>query len=223
MFKKVIEFLDKPYKDEIYESLSNNKKFNQTLTWFGLAYIFFILLILFLLFFFVNNKDYKYPIVYQINEKVNEANNNPLILLNEARVTHKSIINWTTDAVNSIYNLDFLEYEKQLMLSKKYFTDEGYSKFEDNLIQNKVIDKIIEEKKIVKMVVSGTPIIVSENIYGSQDIMGNKYWQMRVPVIVTTESGRTEVASGYVNLMIVFQATDDNPSGFYISQIVSEF
>ena len=83
MFKKVIEFLDKPYKDEIYESLSNNKKFNQTLTWFGLAYIFFILLILFLLFFFVNNKDYKYPIVYQINEKVNEANNNPLILLNE--------------------------------------------------------------------------------------------------------------------------------------------
>ena len=223
MFKKVIEFLDKPYKDEIYESLSNNKKFNQTLTWFGLAYIFFILLILFLLFFFVNNKDYKYPIVYQINEKVNEANNNPLILLNEARVTHKSIINWTTDAVNSIYNLDFLEYEKQLTLSKKYFTDEGYSKFEDNLIQNKVIDKIIEEKKIVKMVVSGTPIIVSENIYGSQDIMGNKYWQMRVPVIVTTESGRTEVASGYVNLMIVFQATDDNPSGFYISQIVSEF
>ncbi len=223
MFKKVIEFLDKPYKDEIYESLSNNKKFNQTLTWFGLAYIFFILLILFLLFFFLNNKDYKYPIVYQINEKVNEANNNPLILLNEARVTHKSIINWTTDAVNSIYNLDFLEYEKQLMLSKKYFTDEGYSKFEDNLIQNKVIDKIIEEKKIVKMVVSGTPIIVSENIYGSQDIMGNKYWQMRVPVIVTTESGRTEVASGYVNLMIVFQATDDNPSGFYISQIVSEF
>ena len=223
MFKKVMEFLDKPYKDEIYESLSNNKKFNQTLTWFGLAYIFFILLILFLLFFFVSNKDYKYPIVYQINEKVNEANNNPLILLNEARVTHKSIINWTTDAVNSIYNLDFLEYEKQLTLSKKYFTDEGYRKFEDNLIQNKVIDKIIEEKKIVKMVVSGTPIIVSENIYGSQDIMGNKYWQMRVPVIVTTESGRTEVASGYVNLMIVFQATDDNPSGFYISQIVSEF
>ena len=160
MFKKVMEFLDKPYKDEIYESLSNNKKFNQTLTWFGLAYIFFILLILFLLFFFVSNKDYKYPIVYQINEKVNEANNNPLILLNEARVTHKSIINWTTDAVNSIYNLDFLEYEKQLTLSKKYFTDEGYSKFEDNLIQNKVIDKIIEEKKIVKMVVSGTPIIV---------------------------------------------------------------
>ena len=223
MFKKVIEFLDKPYKDEIYESLSNNKKFNQTLTWFGLAYIFFILLILFLLFFFVSNKDYKYPIVYQINEKVNEANNNPLILLNEARVTHKSIINWTTDAVNSIYNLDFLEYEKQLTLSKKYFTDEGYSKFEDNLIQNKVIDKIIEEKKIVKMVVSGKPMIVSENIYGSQDMMGNKYWQMRVPVIVTTESGRTDVASGYVNLMIVFQATDDNPSGFYISQIVSEF
>ena len=90
-------------------------------------------------------------------------------------------------------------------------------------IFKKIIDKIIEEKKIVKMVVSGTPIIVSENIYGSQDIMGNKYWQMRVPVIVTTESGRTEVASGYVNLMIVFQATDDNPSGFYISQIVSEF
>ena len=37
MFSKILDILDKPHKDYVYEYLSRNNKFNKTREWFGLS------------------------------------------------------------------------------------------------------------------------------------------------------------------------------------------
>lgn len=217
MFSKILDFLDKPHKDDVYLYLEKNEKFRKTKEWYGLTLLCIIAMLFILFLFFVKSYSYKPPAIYQVSEKTlaNGEYNKQLIALNKPRVTHDALTTWTIRAVNTFYTFDFNNFDRQLANAKMYFTPSAYKAFVTSIEAVKLKEKIVDNKQIISLTVTERPQILT----AITDRNGEQAWQLEVPAVIQTTAGTTTYESYIVNLIVRLQTNSNNPSGLYIAEM----
>ena len=216
MFGKILDLLDKPYKDEIYHYLMKHSKFSRTKEWLGLAVLFTIAMIIINVLFFMKNYEYDPPAIRQVSSKTlqNGEYKTQLVSLGDPRVTHQALQQWTIRAVNNMYSFDFNRFDQQLAASKRYFTPSAYKAYVTSIENLKLKETIVDNKQLVSMTAIDTPQILTEI---TRD--GKRFWQIEVPVVITTTSGTSVYEYYTLNLIIALESSNENPSGLYIYEM----
>jgi hypothetical protein len=221
MFSKILDILDKPYKDNVYEYLSKNNKFNKTREWFGLSILLIFIGILVSSLFFFKNKTYIPPAIYQVNKNT-LANktymDNRLIVLDKPRGTKKALEQWSINFVNNFYNFTFNNFDKQLAEDKRWFTKAGYNGFIESINNIGLKKQLIDKKQIVSLTVSKNPLI--KDIDGEIDELDGKYkWQVEVEAIMSTTSGFTVYKNVTINMILVYEMNNNEINGLYVHNL----
>lgn len=221
MFSKILDILDKPNKDSIYEYLAKNNKFNKTKEWFGLSILLIIISILVSILFFFKNATYEPPAIYQVNKNTlanNTYMDQRLIILRQPRVTKKSLESWSINFVNNFYNFTFNNFIEQVKKDRKWFTKAGYRGFLTSLDSIGLQDQIEQKKQIIGLTVSDTPVI--KNIEGTFDEAEGRYkWQVQVDAIMTTTSGYSVYKNVSINMILVYETDNNKPNGLYVHSL----
>lgn len=139
--------------------------------------------------------------------------------LSEPNVTPSSLLKWVTQAVTSIYTLDFYNYNENLESAKQYFTIEGHENYLKALNASGSLNKIINDKLVESAVAIDTAVILQEGI------MNNVYsWKIQLPLLLTYQGASTSSTQKtiVVNVLVTRVPTDLAPKGIGIAQIVDE-
>lgn len=224
MFSKLVDWFDKPYRDEIFNLLERNSKFNKTRELMGLIYFFLILTLILILLIGIKYATYKSPAVYQVSEATlkNDIYHKRLLVFKQPRATIPSLQNWATRTINSMYNFDFNNFDKQLEYDKRFFTPSGYKSFVEALTQIKLKDQLDKKKQMVSIVVSEKPQILSNTsgIFDEyEDTDTKKYWQIYIPATMITTSGYSVYKDIEINIIAVMVNNNDGEAGLYIHEM----
>lgn len=140
----------------------------------------------------------------------------PLIPLNQPNLSDKALLQWTSQAVVSVYSYNFVNFREIFQNNEKYFTNDGWQEFLNALKASRNLETVKDKKLIVSAVLSGAPIISSKNVFN-----GRYTWQIQMPVLVTYQSMSEQFNSSYlITLTIQRVSTLDNIYGVGISSFV---
>lgn len=108
--------------------------------------------------------------------------------LSEPVVTQKFVIQWSELVARSAYTFDFLNSEKQLKATSKYFTPEGWQAFETAVKDSGYLEKVQQDKLQVSTVVNGSPVVAKRYISH-----GHYTWVVQMPLLVLYTSANMNV------------------------------
>lgn len=124
----------------------------------------------------------------------------PLQPLSMPVVTHHYLLQWASLATRSAYNLNFVDYQKQLKNSSAYFTPDGWQSLMSAMKDSGVLTSLKENKLYMSAVVSGTPVILDEKL-----VEGRYTWRIQLPLLVTYTSASEARKLQYVVTMDVMR------------------
>lgn len=100
--------------------------------------------------------------------------------LQTPNMSEADVVNYVTQAVQSAYSYDYLNYRQQLQSAQKYFTDYGWRNYMNGLQASGNLLALTTNKYVVLAQVVSTPKLVREGI-----LSGVLAWKFQVPVLVT--------------------------------------
>ncbi|OAI48674.1 hypothetical protein AYO45_04520 [Gammaproteobacteria bacterium SCGC AG-212-F23] len=131
----------------------------------------------------------------------------------EPNMLPDTVINWAKKAAVAAYTFDFVNYEKQLVGIKSYFTSAGWNDYLASI--QKLITGITQNQLFVTGVVTGAPVIVNTGPLPGKDYV----WRVQMPFLVTYQSSETTTQKSFtVIITIVKISTVINPAGMGIDQ-----
>jgi len=140
----------------------------------------------------------------------------PLIPLNQPNLSDKTLLQWASQAVVSVYSYNFVNFRQVFQTNEKYFTTGGWNDFLNALKSSRNLQTVQQKKLIVSAVLSGAPIISSKHL-----LSGRYTWRVQMPVLVTYQSMSEQFNSSYlITLTIQRVSTLDNIYGVGISSFV---
>lgn len=137
----------------------------------------------------------------------------PLPPLSEPVVTNTYLLEWASLATRAAFNLDFVNYQKQLQSASSYFTSGGWSAFNKALDSSGLLNDVKDKKLIMSAVVERSPLIQFQG-----KISGRYIWRLQLPILVTYGSASEQrQRSMTVTLIISRVPAIDTPQGILIS------
>jgi len=125
-----------------------------------------------------------------------------------------TIIRWASRAAITSYTFDFVNYKKQINRARPYFTDVGWSSYQNSIAR--LISTITRNQLFVNGVVAGPPVISNEGMVG-----GKYTWRVQIPFMVTYQSSDKITRKNYtIQLSIVRVSTSITPTGIGIDQFL---
>lgn len=122
----------------------------------------------------------------------------PLHPLSQPVVTNQYLLQWSSTAVQSALNFDYVHYQDQFNQTKPYFTPGGWSKYQAAMQSSGLLDAVQKQKLVMSAVVSGPPVILNSYTTG-----GRFTWRVQLPVLVTFESASQKTQEALVITMNV--------------------
>ena len=111
-------------------------------------------------------------------------------IINPTVADHQAV-RWANDATSELLSLHFRHYAEQIERRRDLFVGEGWTLYQQSLLDNGVIDKIKESGLIITAVNSNTP-----RLLGRYEVGGKTNWYIQIPILQTIqgakESGSTE-------------------------------
>jgi hypothetical protein len=147
-----------------------------------------------------------------------------VVPITQPNVTEAELFAWATDAVQSIYTLDYINYRAEMQQSQKYFTTYGWTQYTRALKSSNNLVGITERKQIQLANVVGQPKVLAEGLLGTAYA-----WKLEMPLLVTYLLPPTYADKNkYTNPLIVTvviqrQSILQSYKGLGIVQIVSNF
>lgn len=174
----------------------------------ALIVVFFICIVV--VFYQLNNRP-----IPQFFAMTPEGKETLLVPYNEPNLLPTTILNWASKAATLAYTFDFVNYERQTLLVKPYFTEKGWIDYSNSV--NSLIDMIVKNQIFVYGVVVGAPVISNEGQVPSRGYV----WRVQIPFLVTyVSTGSVVKRNYYVILSIVRVPTNINQQGIGIDQFV---
>jgi len=141
----------------------------------------------------------------------------PLVPLDQPNLKNKAVLQWTSEAVVSIYSYNFVNFREVFEENKKYFTTTGWRGFMNAVSSAKNLEAVQEKKFVVSAVLTGAPIILNQYV-----IRGRYTWRLQMPVLVTYQSASDRVTQNFVvTLEIRRISTLDSVFGIGIANFVA--
>lgn len=136
----------------------------------------------------------------------------PLYVLDQPLMSQSAILEWANQAAITVYNLDYLNYPKQMKEIATYFSPKGWALFQNDF--RGILSTTVDKKLRVSAVATGAPVIVQQG-----PLLGNYSWKVRMPILVSYESAsETLYQNLLVDMVIMRVSTDITPKGIAIAQ-----
>jgi intracellular multiplication protein IcmL len=142
----------------------------------------------------------------------------PLVPLNQPNLTDKAILQWSGNAVVSLYSYNFVNFREVFQENKQYFTDSGWRAFVQALQDSQSLQSVQAKKLVVSAVLAGAPLVLNKYLFN-----GRYTWKIQMPVLVTYLSSSEQSSQKFlVTLTIQRVSTLDDINGIGIQQFVAE-
>ena len=134
----------------------------------------------------------------------------------EPVMTNAMVLNWASQNVPNIYQIDFIHYRSQLNAMEPYFTQTGWSQFQSTFASQ--LTEIINNQYIVSASPNGVPVVTGTGVFE-----GTFVWQVQMPLILYFQKGST-VTSRNILLTLVISRVNNVVSDqlLGISQIIQQ-
>jgi intracellular multiplication protein IcmL len=131
-------------------------------------------------------------------------------------VSTPDLLQWTSDAVSTVFTLDFVNYEQELKSYTPYFTPDGWQKFlaQVNIFAN--FNTIQNQKLFLISGLAGAPYIIKQGLL--QGVYG---WWIQMPIKLSYSSaggGNTQQLT--VQALVVRVPTLNNLRGVAIENMI---
>lgn len=141
-----------------------------------------------------------------------EGKNTPLVSINSPLVSQRALLDWANQAAISVYNLDYVNYAKEMKQAATYFTPSGWQLFQNDF--KKVLDPVVTKKLRVSAVATNVPVIIDQGM-----LLGHYSWKIRIPLLVTYESASTKRTQSLMADIVVLRVPATmTPKGIAIAQ-----
>ncbi|MBA3662491.1 MAG: DotI/IcmL/TraM family protein [Gammaproteobacteria bacterium] len=94
-------------------------------------------------------------------------------------MSNAEVMNWTINALQKSFSMDFVNYRSQLQSSQKYFTTYGWTNFMNSLKSNNNLVALTQRKMVFSAKVIDQPTIVTQGILG-----GAYAWRFNMRMLV---------------------------------------
>lgn len=131
-------------------------------------------------------------------------------------VSDSTVINWVSNNVPKIYQLDFINYRSELNQLQGFFTSDGWQQFVK--AYSSQLSNVVNQKIVMTATPSDVPVITGRGVFG-----GVYEWQVQMPLILNLQQGNTETTQKVLVTMVVDRVnntTSDQLLG--ISQIIQQ-
>lgn len=214
--KQVEKFLEhKLPEDEIQRKLDGVEFLVEYRKRHILIFFSLIFAILGQIIFYVIVKDFKPPNVNIVGDDGATRAFSPLKYPN---ISIGSVQLWAQESVQKVYNFNFLQYEKQLVSARYYFTKEGWNAYLDFFLKSSFLESIKKNRLSVAATPIAKPIVKTRK----RSADGTMSWDVIVPIVVTF-TGDTPQKSQYfhVNVVIVQTPTVENPKALGVQSMIA--
>ena len=136
--------------------------------------------------------------------------------LDEPVITSSYLLQWSSLATRTAFNLDWVNWSQRLDQVNADFTTEGWRHFKKALQQSGLLAGIRDKKLQMTAIVSNTPIILHTAV-----ISGRFTWRVQLPVLITFVSASETVQSSWLVTMNIQRiSTLDAYKGIQITDFV---
>ena len=142
----------------------------------------------------------------------------PDVPLNQPYITTPDLVQWVSEVIPAALTYDFVNYTTELNGMKRYFTENGWKKFIDQLNLYLSDNFVSNAKLFVNSSPYRAPIILSRGIPEG----GNSYsWWIQMPITMNvTALERTYSQKFTIQVFVQRVSTLDNLSGIAIENII---
>jgi len=127
-----------------------------------------------------------------------------------------AVKSWVSQALPALFDIDFVNYHRNMDNSRKYFTDTGWQSFLNAF--SPVLSKIKSEQLVTNAVVTDVPYVYKKGVRG-----GIYTWEVQVPLLITYQKAGQESISHQIWTVMVQRNNNQNtetPQLLGISQVV---
>lgn len=135
--------------------------------------------------------------------------------LNIPSLSNQKIQSWTENALKEAFSFNFYNYKTRLAESAGYFTDDGWTKFQQALTKAKIIDTVKASSLEVWLTPTAPAFILKIN-----RIQKRLVWTLEMPAVITYTGPITPINQKVVVRAVLVQvSTAENPYGVQIAQV----
>ena len=142
----------------------------------------------------------------------------PMVPLSEPILNESALKNWVGEAVSASFNLDYLNWRKQLSDARQYFTRTAFGRFAETLDGEGHLPLIRQHRALMHAVIQGTPVLTRSGV-----VSGVLLWEFELPLLISYETSRGRIASNGVIVIAQVRRVPatDYPRGVALSSIVT--
>lgn len=140
----------------------------------------------------------------------------PIVPINQAYLARADILQWTRDALQQVFTLDFIHYQDELESYKKFFTPDGWIVFQ-NQINNYVNYDVMKTGMLFSVVAPDqAPYVVNQGL-----LSGRYAWWVQMPIRISF-TGVSKKADEKLTLQVLVARvpTTENLDGVAIDNII---
>lgn len=153
------------------------------------------------------------PIVFPVLEEWRVA---APVAVDQPYVSAPELLQWTSDALRTVFVFDFINYNDQLKAYTHYFTADGWNIFLNQLNNYVSQDKVINEKQFINGTPAGAPYIVSQGL-----LSGRYAWWLQMPLIMSYVGSKSSYNQSMTfQVLVVRVPTLNNLSGLAIDNMM---
>ncbi len=122
------------------------------------------------------------------------------------------LFEWLTEGMMVVNSFNFVNSETVFDEAQKYFTPEGYGTYKSGLQAAGVIDKVINNKYVLRATPTSAPQITEEKV------LANRYfWQVKLPMLFQYKSVDSVTYDNVdISIIIMRVPTTQSPDGVLI-------
>lgn len=170
-----------------------------------------VLLILVLVLFFVRPA----PVYFGMSQDMKLL---PMTPLSQPVMNEPALKNWVAEAVARAFNLDYLNWQRQLNEVRSSFTRRAFTRFALSLDREGHLPLLRQQRALMHAVIQGTPVLTRSGI-----VQGTLVWEFELPLLVSYETSAGRISNNAVTIVCQVQRVPatDFPQGVAISSLVT--
>jgi intracellular multiplication protein IcmL len=140
----------------------------------------------------------------------------PVYPTSQPVMSNAMVLNWVSQNVPNIYQIDFVHYRNQLNALSNYFTPTGWAQFQTTFASQ--LTEIINNQYVVSAAPNGVPVVTGTGVFD-----GTYMWQIQMPLILYFQKDSTVTSRNILLTLVVARVNNvvaDQLIG--ISQIIQQ-
>lgn len=144
------------------------------------------------------------------------------VSIQEPYLSKGDLVQWVSNVVPHLFDVNFMYMDEQLLQLKKYFTNNGYEVFMNQFKNNIPKNEVAKKKLFVEATLLGAPFILSDSSLTGL-IAGRYAWDIQVPIKISYSglSNENDLLLT-LKLTVVRTETIDNLTGVLIHDVIVE-